>query len=375
MVSLNTNVSAMVAQRHLSTAASQVAETQKNLSSGFRINSASDDAAGMQIANTLHVQTRGLDVALTNAHSAYAVAETAEGALEEGSEILQRLRSLSLQAANGSNSDEDRQSLQLEVVVLKDEVERIARTTTFAGKNLFDGSYGSKSFHLGANSNSISLQLKNMRTHVPEMGGYHYLASEPADEDWQVDKESRQLSFTFRDSEGDDQSIKISLKPGDSLEEVATYINSQQNVVESSVTDDRRLQFYVANRRAPDGLNISGSLEGVLDFEPQGQVTLDELDISSVGGAQLAIAVVDTAIQYLDSHRSEIGSFQNRVEGTMDNLQSINRNVTESKGRIWDTDFAKASTALVKSQVLQQATSALLAQAKQAPGSAIGLLS
>nr|WP_325205829.1 hypothetical protein [Vibrio sp. 03_296] len=90
----------------------------------------------MQIANTLHVQTRGLDVALTNAHSAYAVAETAEGALEEGSEILQRLRSLSLQAANGSNSDDDRQSLQLEVVVLKDEVERIARTTTFAGKNL-----------------------------------------------------------------------------------------------------------------------------------------------------------------------------------------------------------------------------------------------
>ncbi|ENM8061818.1 flagellin [Vibrio vulnificus] len=375
MVSLNTNVSAMVAQRHLSTAASQVAETQKNLSSGFRINSASDDAAGMQIANTLHVQTRGLDVALTNAHSAYAVAETAEGALEEGSEILQRLRSLSLQAANGSNSDDDRQSLQLEVVVLKDEVERIARTTTFAGKNLFDGSYGSKSFHLGANSNSISLQLKNMRTHVPEMGGYHYLASESVDDDWQVDKESRQLSFTFRDSEGDDQSIKISLKPGDSLEEVATYINSQQNVVESSVTDDRRLQFYVANLHAPDGLNISGSLEGELDFEPQGQVTLDELDISSVGGAQLAIAVVDTAIQYLDSHRSEIGSFQNRVEGTMDNLQSINRNVTESKGRIWDTDFAKASTALVKSQVLQQATSALLAQAKQAPGSAIGLLS
>ncbi|ELL0560239.1 flagellin [Vibrio vulnificus] len=375
MVSLNTNVSAMVAQRHLSTAASQVAETQKNLSSGFRINSASDDAAGMQIANTLHVQTRGLDVALTNAHSAYAVAETAEGALEEGSEILQRLRSLSLQAANGSNSDDDRQSLQLEVVVLKDEVERIARTTTFAGKNLFDGSYGSKSFHLGANSNSISLQLKNMRTHVPEMGGYHYLASESVDDDWQVDKESRQLSFTFRDSEGDDQSIKISLKSGDSLEEVATYINAQQNVVESSVTDDRRLQFYVANRYAPDGLNISGSLEGELDFEPQGQVTLDELDISSVGGAQLAIAVVDTAIQYLDSHRSEIGSFQNRVEGTMDNLQSINRNVTESKGRIWDTDFAKASTALVKSQVLQQATSALLAQAKQAPGSAIGLLS
>lgn len=375
MVSLNTNVSAMVAQRHLGSAASQVNEAQKNLSSGLRINSARDDAAGLQIANSLHAQTRGLDVALTNAHSAYAVAETAEGALQEGSEILQRLRSLSLQAANGSNSDEDRQSAQLEVRVLKDEMERIARTTTFAGQNLFDGSYGSKSFHVGENANSISLELKNMRTHLPQMGGYHYLASESVDDDWQVDKKSAQLRFQYRDAEGENQSIDIALRLGSGIEDVATYINSQQNVVEASVTEDRRLQFFVANRNAPDGVKIAGNLDKAFDFESQGQVTLDDLDISSVGGAQLAISVVDTAIQYLDSHRSDIGTFQNRLEGAMDNLQSINRNVTESKGRIWDTDFAKVSTALVKSQVLQQSTSALLAQAKRAPSSAIGLLS
>jgi flagellin len=142
MVSLNTNVAAMVAQRHLSQAAAQNVESQRNLTSGFRINSASDDAAGLQISNTLHVQTRGLDVALRNAHDAYSVAQTAEGALHESSDILQRLRSLGLQAANGSNDTSDRQSIQYEVVALQDELDRVAITTTFADKNLFVGSYG-----------------------------------------------------------------------------------------------------------------------------------------------------------------------------------------------------------------------------------------
>lgn len=175
MVSINTNVSAMVSQRYLGNAAGQVAETQKS-EFGSRINSASDDAAGMQIANTLHVQIRGLDMALTNANNAYSVAQTAEGALQESSAILQRLRSLSLQSANGSNTDDDRQSMQQETVMLKDEMDRIARTTTFAGAELFNGKFGSKSFHLGANANSITLTLNNMRTQTPEMGGRHYLA-------------------------------------------------------------------------------------------------------------------------------------------------------------------------------------------------------
>ncbi|HGF5003589.1 TPA: flagellin [Vibrio parahaemolyticus] len=374
MVSLNTNVAAMMTQRHLSQAADQNVESQRNLSSGYRINSASDDAAGLQISNTLHVQTRGIDVALRNAHDAYSVAQTAEGALHESSDILQRLRSLGLQAANGSHEQDDRKSLQQEVIALQDELDRVAITTTFADKNLFNGSYGSQSFHIGANANSISLTLRNMRTHIPEMGGQHYLG-DSLDKDWRVTRDNQQFAFEYQDNEGQAQSKVLTLKVGDNLEEVATYINAQQSVVDASVTQDHQLQFFTSTLNAPESITWKGNFADEMDIGSGELVTVDDLDMSTVGGAQLAISVVDAAIKYVDSHRSEIGGFQNRVSGTIDNLNTINRSVSESKGRIRDTDFARESTEMVRSQVLQDATTALLAQAKQRPSSALGLLS
>ncbi|HCG5473426.1 TPA: flagellin [Vibrio parahaemolyticus] len=374
MVSLNTNVAAMMTQRHLSQAADQNVESQRNLSSGYRINSASDDAAGLQISNTLHVQTRGIDVALRNAHDAYSVAQTAEGALHESSNILQRLRSLGLQAANGSHEQDDRTSLQQEVIALQDELDRVAITTTFADKNLFNGSYGSQSFHIGANANSISLTLRNMRTHIPEMGGQHYLG-DSLDKDWRVTRDNQQFAFEYQDNEGQTQSKALTLKVGDNLEEVATYINAQQSVVDASVTQDHQLQFFTSTLNAPEGVTWKGNFADEMDIGSGELVTVDDLDMSTAGGAQLAIGVVDAAIKYVDSHRSEIGGFQNRVSGTIDNLNTINRSVSESKGRIRDTDFARESTEMVRSQVLQDATTALLAQAKQRPSSALGLLS
>ncbi|EGQ7975732.1 flagellin [Vibrio parahaemolyticus] len=374
MVSLNTNVAAMMTQRHLSQAADQNVESQRNLSSGYRINSASDDAAGLQISNTLHVQTRGIDVALRNAHDAYSVAQTAEGALHESSDILQRLRSLGLQAANGSHEQDDRTSLQQEVIALQDELDRVAITTTFADKNLFNGSYGSQSFHIGANANSISLTLRNMRTHIPEMGGQHYLG-DSLDKDWRVTRDNQQFAFEYQDNEGQAQSKVLTLKVGDNLEEVATYINAQQSVVDASVTQDHQLQFFTSTLNAPEGITWKGNFADDMDIGSGELVTVDDLDMSTVGGAQLAIGVVDAAIKYVDSHRSEIGGFQNRVSGTIDNLNTINRSVSESKGRIRDTDFARESIVMVRSQVLQDATTALLAQAKQRPSSALGLLS
>ncbi|ELB2150876.1 flagellin [Vibrio parahaemolyticus] len=374
MVSLNTNVAAMMTQRHLSQAADQNVESQRNLSSGYRINSASDDAAGLQISNTLHVQTRGIDVALRNAHDAYSVAQTAEGALHESSDILQRLRSLGLQAANGSQEQDDRKSLQQEVIALQDELDRVAITTTFADKNLFNGSYGSQSFHIGANANSISLTLRNMRTHIPEMGGQHYLG-DSLDKDWRVTRDNQQFVFEYQDNEGQAQSKVLTLKVGDNLEEVATYINAQQSVVDASVTQDHQLQFFTSTLNAPEGITWKGNFADEMDIGSGELVTVDDLDMSTVGGAQLAIGVVDAAIKYVDSHRSEIGGFQNRVSGTIDNLNTINRSVSESKGRIRDTDFARESIVMVRSQVLQDATTALLAQAKQRPSSALGLLS
>lgn len=156
---------------------------------------------------------------------------------------------------------------------------------------------------------------------------------------------------------------------------MATYINAQQSVVDASVTQDHQLQFFTSTLNAPEGVTWKGNFADEMDIGSGELVTVDDLDMSTVGGAQLAISVVDAAIKYVDSHRSEIGGFQNRVSGTIDNLNTINRSVSESKGRIRDTDFARESTEMVRSQVLQDATTALLAQAKQRPSSALGLLS
>ncbi len=360
-------------QRHLNQAAERTVDSQRNLTSGYRINSASDDAAGLQISNTLHAQSRGLDVALRNAHDANSVAQTAEGALKESTDILQRLRTLGLQAANGSLEQDDRNSIQEEVIALQDELDRIAVTTVFAGETLLDGSYGSRGFHIDADANAISLTLKNMQTHVPQMGGQHYL-SEKLDKNWQVNTESQTLAFEYQDSEGRTQTISFQLKLGDGLQEAATYINAQQSVVSASATQDHQLQFLASTADAPDGVKWKGDFAEQIDLGSGKLVTLDGIDMSTVGGAQLSISVVDAAIQYVDSHRSKIGGFQNRIMGTMNNLNTTNLSVSESRGRIRDTNFVQESTEMVRSQVLQDATTAMLAQAKQRPSNALGLL-
>lgn len=162
---------------------------------------------------------------------------------------------------------------------------------------------------------------------------------------------------------------------GDRIEQVATYINAQQSIVNASVTENNELQFFASTMKAPEGVVLEGSLADELDVSAGQLVTMDDIDMSTAGKAQLSIGVIDAAIKYVDSHRSEIGSFQNRVNGSMDNLNTVNRSVTESKSRIRDTDFARESTEMVRSQVLQDATTALLAQAKQRQSSALGLLS
>ncbi len=163
MISVNTNVSSLNAQRNLSTSGSDLATSMERLSSGMRINSAKDDAAGLQISNRLTSQVNGLAVAQRNANDGISMAQTAEGAMSESTSILQRMRELALQSANGSNSTEDRASLQKEVSALQTELTRIADTTSFGGQQLLDGSFGSKSFQIGANSNeTINVSLSSV---------------------------------------------------------------------------------------------------------------------------------------------------------------------------------------------------------------------
>jgi flagellin len=374
-VNVNTNVSAMTAQRYLNNANSAQQTSMERLASGSKINSAKDDAAGLQISNRLNVQSRGLDVAVRNANDGVSIAQTAEGAMNETTNILQRMRDLSLQSSNGSNSKSERVAIQEEVTALNDELNRIAETTSFGGNKLLNGTHGTKSFQIGAdNGEAVMLQLKDMRSDNAQMGGKSYQTENGKGKDWNVQAGANDLKMSFTDNFGQAQEIDVSAKAGDDIEELATYINGQQDSVKASVTEDGKLQMFAGNNKVEGNVDFSGSLASELGMQAGKEVTVDTIDVTSVGGAQESVAVIDAALKYVDSHRAELGAFQNRFDHAISNLDNINENVNASKSRIKDTDFAKETTQMTKSQILSQASSSILAQAKQAPNSALSLL-
>ncbi|MGR6862150.1 flagellin [Aliivibrio salmonicida] len=372
-INVNTNVSAMTAQRYLNSATSDLNSSMERLSSGLKINSAKDDAAGLQISNRLTSQTRGLDVAVRNANDGISMAQTAEGAMNETTNILQRMRDLSLQSSNGSNTSADRGAIQEEVVALNDELNRIAETTSFGGSRLLNGQFGTKSFQIGADSGeAVMLTLNNMRSDTTAMGGHTYSATEGKDANWNVNAENTELSMNFVNKEGKEQNITINAKAGDDIEEVATYINGQSAEINASVTEDGKLQIFAA-AEATD-IAFSGSLSNELGMGNKVTDTVKSIDVTTVGGSQKAVAILDSAMQYVDSNRADLGAFQNRFGHAINNLENINENTSAANSQIKDVDFAKETTAMTKSQILQQASSSILAQAKQAPNAALGLL-
>lgn len=270
---VNTNVSALNAQRQLINSGKSLDTSFQRLSSGFRINSAADDAAGLQISNRLTSQIQGLDQAIRNANDGISLAQTAEGAMDEITTALQRIRVLAVQSQNGINSSADRVALQKEVSALKLEISRISTTTQFGGVKLLDGKYSS-TFLVGANAG---------------------------------------------------QTISVNLS------------------------------------RTGGGFGASG-------------LKINKLSISSITGASAALASIDSAIKTIDSKRADLGAIQNRFQSTIRNLSNIVENVSAARSRIKDTDFAKETAELTRSQILQQASTTILSQANQRPQSALSLL-
>ncbi|EOA6594892.1 flagellin [Vibrio vulnificus] len=374
-ITVNTNVAALVAQRHLTSATDMLNQSLERLSSGKRINSAKDDAAGLQISNRLQSQMRGLDIAVRNANDGISIMQTAEGAMNETTNILQRMRDLSLQSANGSNSHAERIALQEEMTALNDELNRIAETTSFGGRKLLNGSFGSAAFQIGAASGeAVQVQLKSMRSDGIDMGGFSYIANERARSDWQVKEGANALSMSFTNRFGETETIQINAKVGDDIEELATYINGQTDKVTASVNEEGQLQLFMAGEETSGTLSFSGDLASELGLQLKGYDAVDNIDITSVGGAQQAVAVLDTAMKYVDSHRAELGAYQNRFSHAINNLDNIHENLATSNSRIQDTDYAKETTRMVKQQILQQVSTSILAQAKKGPNLALTLL-
>ncbi|NOH25139.1 flagellin [Vibrio europaeus] len=374
-INVNTNVSAMTAQRYLNGATDGMQKSMERLSSGYKINSARDDAAGLQISNRLNAQSRGLDMAVKNANDGISIAQTAEGAMNETTNILQRMRDLSLQSSNGSNSRSERIAIQEEVTALNDELNRIAETTSFGGNKLLNGTFGTQSFQIGASSGeAVQLSMDSMRSDTVGMGGKAYTAQAGKASDWTVSAGTTDLTLDYTDVHGEAKTLTINAKAGDDIEQLATYINGQSEDVKASVGEEGKLQLFAASNKVATDVTIGGGLGGEIGFGAGQDRTVADVDVSTVAGSQLAVSVIDGALKTVDSQRAELGAFQNRFGHAISNLDNINENVNASRSRIVDTDYAKETTQMTKSQILQQASTSVLAQAKQSPSAALSLL-
>jgi len=545
-----TNIPSLNAQRNLFGTNSALQTSFQRLSSGFRINSAKDDAAGLQIANRLTSQIGGINAAVRNANDGISLSQTAEGALAEATTILQRIRDLAVQSANGSNGASERQALQQEVSQLQAELNRIADTTTFGGKKILDGTFGSQAFQVGSNANeTVSVSIGSARgtelglnkltvqansvttgsaaaataglgaitvggafstattagdgSQFKRTGGLGVLTaitatgtgafavngglgraeitiaftSSTADESLDVELSAKDVAaainrkssesgvsadartvmqiggadpagggevllargtYSFRLFSANGVGVDVAATVNDpyDLSNLANAINQTtgetgviaiaegpsltiinengDNIALGNVTFagqttaitnaqfDVKLMNFNATRTiaqaasftangTPNTLQVSGQIQlnggasgfAVSNADLAGHNTTNDassldsvvaLSISTAGGAQSAIKVVDGAIIAIDSLRASLGSVQNRLESTISNLQNISENAAAARSRIKDTDYAQETANLAKNQVLQQAGLSILAQANSSSQAVLSLL-
>jgi flagellin len=315
---VNSNISALNAQRQLMNSGNGLDTSFKRLSSGLRINSAADDAAGLQISDRLESQIQGLNQGNRNANDGISLAQTAEGALEEVTSMFQRVRTLSQQAANGSNTDTDRLAIQDEIRNLMAEVNRVAKDTTFGGQNLLDGTYKA-SFQVGADA-------------------------------------VQTIGFSMRSVGGTAANRSLSTNGGFTLSGIAAIASAVGGKTLA------KLASGVSAIGTPTNTTFAAS------FKATG------ISVSSQANAQNVLAGMDALVAVVDKKRAELGAVQNRFQSTIRNQANISENLSGAKSRIKDADFAAETAMLTRNQILQQATSTILSQANQRPQSALSLL-
>ena len=335
-LTVNTNIASLSVQRNLNRSSDALSTSMTRLSSGLRINSAKDDAAGMQIATRLTTQVRGLTVAARNANDAISVIQTTEGALQESLGNLQRLRELAIQAKNGTNSPSDREASNKEFSEKVAELNRLAGSTRFGQDlKLLDGSAGVLTFHVGANTGAdeeITLSL--------------------------TQSFSANALFT---ADADDPAVQAVLGDPTAATPVAQVIG-KKDVKAGDVVIPR--------------IDGTGVYEGLTRADPL-KPTKAELEMESAVAAKNiddAITWLDKALATVSAATAELGAKQNRLASTVANIHNIVENVTASRGRIEDVDFAAETAQLTKQQTLQQASTAVLAQANQLPAAVLKLL-
>ncbi|WP_334179995.1 flagellin [Pseudoxanthomonas sp.] len=394
---INTNTMSLNAQRNLSTSGASLATTIQRLSSGLRINSAKDDAAGLAISERFSTQIRGLDVAVRNANDGISLAQVAEGSLTEIGNNLQRIRELSVQSANATNSSSDRAALNAEVKQLASEIDRVAKQSEFNGTKLLDGSFSSQLFQVGANAGQAIAIDKVVNAKANALGGVKFAADRVATTDAAAATSDGKLSgMVLNGVTINDVSWKAGDTGADVAKAVAAGLNAQMGETGLRATVSATGGITLESLKADKDVTLTaGTITGgagtvavptnateigltgitaVTAAATANASFVSSLDISSVKGAQQALEVVDKALTSVNGARADLGAVQNRFTSVVANLQTSSENLAASRSRIRDTDFAKETAELTRTQILQQAGTAMLAQANQVPQNVMSLL-
>ncbi|MCF7752701.1 flagellin, partial [Bacillus subtilis subsp. subtilis] len=362
-----------------------LATTIQRLSSGSRINSAKDDAAGLAISERFGTQIRGTDVAIRNANDGISLAQVAEGSLTEIGNNLQRVRELAVQASNATNSASDRKALQAEVTQLVSEIDRVAKQSDFNGTKLLDGSFSSQLFQVGANAGQAIAIDKVVDAKANALGGAQFstatIAAQTLTGTPATTADVAAFSLTSAQGTVDFAALKVeNTTVGDAGKALATHINAK--IGETGIYAESDAAGVVTLTSVKDSVDKDGAnvlLTGT-DITLTNATTVpakqyaDKIDVSSVKGAQQALEIVDKALGSINSTRADLGAIQNRFTSVVANLQTSSENLSASRSRIRDTDFAKETAELTRTQILQQAGTAMLAQANQVPQNVLSLL-
>ncbi|MBN9204875.1 flagellin [Methylibium sp. Pch-M] len=399
---INTNVISLNAQRNLNTSQSSLATSMQRLSSGLRVNSAKDDAAGLAIAERMNTQVRGLNVAARNANDGISLAQTAEGALGKLGDMLQRMRELAVQSANATNSADDRKALQAEVNQLRDEIDRVAKQTSFNGKKLLDGSFTAATFQVGANSgDAITVgSLTNATAAVLSKITY----AEGASADLTLDGTT--ITDLAAIADGD---LQITIDGGGANEQIVEVgpiaeasteterLGQIAEAINRKTTDTGVSAYLVKNDDGTFKLDIKASKldaagaalaveftgfatattgldEGDAIAEVADDIGLSDLNIETDSATWVSIKKIDSALDQINGARGTLGALQSRFENAVSNIQIQAENLSAARGRIMDADFAMETANLSRAQILQQAGTAMVAQANQLPQQVLSLL-
>ena len=388
---INTNVKSLIVQNAIKVNNRLMGTAMEQLSTGKRINSAKDDAAGLAVSENMTAQIRGLNMAVRNANDGISLLQTAEGAMIEQTNMLQRMRELAVQAANGTLSSTQRSYLNVEFNSLLDEINRIGNNTQWNGMRLLTGEMGLNSdgeigFQVGAGTT-------NTETITVGVGRISSNANASKTVDWPgstYTTGSAQVSVTMADGTSGLVSINItsSATTTNISTDMASAINADatlSDVVEASVDSSGNLVITSKSVGADGGFSATASVGtapsgATITTTPDSTTNpallgdFSDASISDPAEATETIDLVDAALDAIANQRAEIGAGINRLTYAADNLSNISQNTSESRSRILDTDYAVATTELARTQIIQQASTAVLAQANAQPQTVLKLL-